>query len=64
MNGFYDVGEVPFESVKEADERPDVYPNRQVMIPALLNHVYVVKTLDGKYAKFVVRRIIPQGTEP
>ena len=64
INGFYDAGAVPFESIKEADERPEVYPNAPgSMMPVHLNHVYVVKTLDGNYAKFVVRRLIPQDAE-
>ena len=55
--GFYDAGEVPFESVTEADANPDVYPRDLQPLPVKLNHVYVVKTLGGKYAKFVVRKI-------
>jgi len=61
-NRFYDAGEVPFESESRADEYPDVphddwggYPP----LPVKLNHVYVVKTTEGKYAKFVVRKITP-----
>ena len=57
-NGFYDAGEVPFESVKEADANPGVYPNSIEPLPVKRNHVYVVKTIDGKYAKFVVRKIL------
>ena len=59
-NGFYDVGEVPFESVAEASDNPRWYsipPTESV--PVNLNHVYVVKTLNGKYAKFIVRKIGP-----
>ena len=60
-SGFYDAGEVPFDSVTEADADPLVYPNPSTQsLPVNLNHVYVVKTLDGKYAKFVVRKIITE----
>jgi len=61
-NSFYDAGEVPFESVTEADANPRVYPADPPTrsLPVNLNHVYVVKTLDGKYAKFVVRKIIAE----
>ena len=61
-NRFYDAGKVLFESVGKADENPDVprdvwgsYPP----LPVKLDHVYVVKTTEGKYAKFVVRKITP-----
>jgi len=59
-NGFYDAGEVPFESITEADARPEAYPRPLAdPLPAKLNHVYVVKTIDGNYVKFIVRKIIP-----
>jgi len=61
-NRFYDAGKVPFETVSKADENPDVprddwgsYPP----LPVKLDHVYVMKTTEGKYAKFVVRKILP-----
>ena len=58
--GFYEAGEVPFESVKEAEGNADVY-TRELKPPVLikLNHVYVVQTTEGKYAKLVVRNITP-----
>ena len=58
-NGFYNAGEVPFESVTEASADACIYPKPAMSIPVHLNHVYVVKTLGGKYAKFIVRRIAP-----
>jgi len=54
---FYDAGEVPFESVREADERSANYNENS--LPITLNHVYVVKTQDENYAKFIVRKIAP-----
>ena len=59
-NGFYHAGEMSFESMTAADENPETYramPFPQVL-PVELNHVYVVKTVDGKYVKFIVRKII------
>lgn len=56
QNGHYDLGEVPFESVDKIDETK-AYKSRNDHTPCLLNHVYGVKTYDGKYAKFVVRKI-------
>lgn len=55
-NGHYDFGEVSFESVDKIDETK-AYKSRNEHTPCLLNHVYGVKTYDGKYAKFVVRKI-------
>jgi protocatechuate 3,4-dioxygenase beta subunit len=56
--GFYDAGEISFESLNEADENPDVY-SRELKSPVFvkLNHVYVVQTTEGKFAKFVVHKI-------
>ena len=58
-SGFYDADKVPFELVKEADadERKYLVPPAH-RVPATLDHVYVVKTLDGKYAKFIVRKFV------
>ena len=52
--GFYDAGEVPFDSVKEAAEQGYAINAR----PCVVGHVYVVRTYDGRhYAKFIVRSI-------
>jgi hypothetical protein len=50
-NGIYDAGEMDFESVTEAAE------NDYSSGPCIANHVYVVKTYENNYAKFVVRSI-------
>jgi protocatechuate 3,4-dioxygenase beta subunit len=52
--GHYDLGEVNFDSVANAD------PTRikTASSPCVLNHVYVVRTYEkGCYAKFVIRAI-------
>jgi len=59
-NGIYDAGEVPFDSVTEAKDgskhyRPD---GRTQEIPVKKNHVYVVRTYTGEYAKLIVRDIV------
>jgi hypothetical protein len=63
-NGFYDAGKVPFESVEEASDKPGVYRSTQRPFPVNLNHVYVVKTTEGKYAKFIVHKIIRMTVLP
>jgi hypothetical protein len=53
QNGFYDAGDVAFESVKEAAETG--YSTK--MRPCRAGHTYIVKTYENNYAKFVVRSI-------
>lgn len=53
QNGFYDAGDVDFESVKEADETGYSASRK----PCVVGHVYIVKTYENNYAKFVVRSI-------
>ena len=55
MVSHYDAGEVPFESVTVADS--EHFPNGNTTTPCTVNHVYVVRTWEGKYAKFIVREI-------
>jgi len=50
-NGFYDAGVVPFTSVTNAAATG--YDTRRV--PCQVGHVYVVKTMNGFYAKLVVK---------
>jgi hypothetical protein len=52
-NGFYDAGDVVFESITEADE------NGYSMMakPCVVGHTYIVRTYENNYAKFVVRSI-------
>ena len=50
QNGFYDVGDVDFESVTEAGLTS--YPT--TARPCILGHTYVVRTYEGNYAKFIV----------
>jgi hypothetical protein len=57
-SGFYDAGAVPFDSIKEASANDNVYPNGIQPVSAVVGHVYVVKTMEGKYAKFFVRGIV------
>jgi hypothetical protein len=52
-NGFYDAGAVPFDSVVEAAEKRYDYEET----PCIAGHVYVVKTYEGNYAKFIVKDI-------
>jgi len=62
-NGVYDAGEVPFDSVVEAKDG-NHYRNRnngangEHELPVKKNHVYVVRTYTGEYAKLIVRDII------
>jgi len=50
-NGFYDAGAVDFNSVTEAEEGGYKTTKRRCIV----GHVYVVKTYDLKYAKFIVK---------
>jgi hypothetical protein len=52
-NGFYDAGDVDFESVKEASETG----YSEGAKPCKVGHTYVVRTFEGNYAKFVVKSI-------
>ncbi len=52
-NGFYDAGDVDFESVEEVAE--DGYHTTKK--PCVIGHTYIVRTYEDKYAKFIVRRI-------
>ncbi len=52
-NGFYDAGEVDFESVTGAAENDYSIEAR----PCVAGHVYIVKTYENNYAKFIVRSI-------
>ncbi len=52
-NGFYDTGAVGFDTVVEAAEKG--YNTRQK--PCVAGHVYVVKTYEGNYAKFIVKEV-------
>jgi len=50
-NGFYDAGAVAFKSVIRATQTG--YSTKEK--PCVVGHVYVVRTHEDKYAKFVVR---------
>jgi hypothetical protein len=52
-NGFYDAGEGDFESVTEAAESDYTIKPK----PCIIGQVYVVRTHENNYAKFVVRSI-------
>jgi hypothetical protein len=52
-NGFFDQGAVNFDSVTEAP--PNGYSKNA--IPVIGGHVYIVKTYENKYAKFIVRNV-------
>jgi len=52
-NGFYDAGDVCFESVKKVAE-DGYYKTKK---PCVIGHTYIVRTYENKYAKFIVRRI-------
>lgn len=52
-NGFYDAGTVAFDSVAEAAEKN--YDRNAK--PCVAGHVYIVKTYEGNYAKFIVKEI-------
>lgn len=52
-NGFYDAGDVDFESVKEASETGYFGGMKSCKV----GHTYVVRTFEGNYAKFVVKSI-------
>jgi hypothetical protein len=57
--GFYDAGAVKLDSVTEANATGYVIGPR----PCIAGHVYVVRTYDGHYAKFLVRSITNVGGE-
>ncbi len=59
-NGVYDAGEVAFESIVEAREGNEHYrPDGQARpVPVEVNHVYVVRTYEGQYAKLIVHEIL------
>jgi hypothetical protein len=53
QNGFYDAGDVDFESITEAAET-----GYSIMVkPCIIGHTYIVRTYESNYAKFVVRSI-------
>ena len=52
-NGIYDEGEVDFESITEADENNHYIGAK----PCIIGHVYVVKTYENNFAKFIVKSI-------
>lgn len=49
-NGFYDAGTVDFESVTEAAESGYSIKAK----PCVVGHVYIVRTYEDNYAKFIV----------
>ena len=57
-NGFYDRGDVDFESVTKAAKAG--YDTRQK--PCVIGHTYIVRTYEDKYAKFVIRSISKSQT--
>lgn len=52
-NGFFDLGPVVFDSVKEAPENGYSMQAKACIV----GHVYVVRTYDGHYAKLIVKKI-------
>ncbi len=52
-NGFYDAGSVDFDSITEAAKSSYNITKK----PCVSGHVYVVRTYENKYAKFIVRSI-------
>jgi hypothetical protein len=56
-NGYCDMGAVDFDSVEEAP-KTDYTTNP---MPCVAGHVYVVKTYEGNYAKFIVTSISQAG---
>ena len=50
QNGFYDAGDVDFDSITEDPEKG--YSTNPK--PCVIGHTYIVKTFENKYAKFVV----------
>lgn len=52
-NGFYDAGAVDFDAVTEAPQTTYSLAKRLCVV----GHVYIVRTLEGNYAKFIVRSI-------
>ena len=52
-NGFYDMGAVDFDAVTEAPQTTYSLAKRLCIV----GHVYIVRTYEGNYAKFIVRSI-------
>jgi len=52
-NGFYDIGAVDFDAVTEAPQTTYSLARRL----CVAGHVYIVRTYEGNYAKFIVRSI-------
>jgi hypothetical protein len=65
-NGFYDAGTVDFDSITSAASTGYSVTAQ----PCLVGHVYVVRTYDGFYAKFIVKsdeesfRTVAAGNPP
>jgi hypothetical protein len=57
--GFIDLGPVEFDAVLEAPEK-DYSKERESACN--LSHVYVMKTLEGRFVKFVVHSITPRSS--
>jgi len=53
QNGFYDAGDVVFESVTEAAQTG----YSTMANPCVIGHTYIVRTYENNYAKFVVRSV-------
>ena len=53
QNGFYDRGDVDFDSVIEVPRGGYLTEVK----PCIVGHTYIVRTYENKYAKFVVRSI-------
>jgi hypothetical protein len=53
QNGFYDRGEVDFDSVTEVPRGGYLTEVK----PCIVGHTYIVRTYENKYAKFIVRSI-------
>jgi hypothetical protein len=54
-NGFYDAGNISFDDLHAAEEAG----YQALAQPCKAGHVYVVKTYEGHFAKFIVQRIEP-----
>ena len=52
-NGFYDMGAIDFDAVTEAPQTTYSLERRL----CVAGHVYIVRTYEGNYAKFIVRSI-------
>lgn len=57
QNGFQDVGEVDFQGLAEAPANGYSMAAK----PCIARHVYVVRTYEGRYVKFVVKSIQESG---